>query len=514
MTTSNRSKPANILFIHSESMDGRLMGCMGHPSMQGVTPNMDRLARRGVLFRETYATCALCCPSRASMWTGKYPHYYDVWNNHEGLRDHIPTFFKVGEAAGYRMSNFGKLGFDYGKHSIRDRIGSWTRTAHVLRPINKLPLPMVLEEDAHPGDWRKAEQTIADLHQAAKDDKPFFCTVGTAMVHPMFLTNQNYLDRIDPDKIEIPPGLRDVDETDHPVDYYTRITKNHAKGMCPEMVREIRRVYFAMIAELDDLVGRILDTVDELGLADSTYIIFSSDHGDMAGEHNQVLKRSLYEPSIRVPLIIAGPGVRQGATVETPVSLIDIYPTLLDMAGLKYEDYATNTDWPEALDGESLMPQLTGDAPRQRAWAFAEHHGDRSPTGTYMIRRGPWKLLHHVDYDPQLFNLDQDPWEMHNVAAEEPAVLQELENLLHTNFDARGIELRVREYDRRSFLEWREKAKADGTYTATMGRVYSGFSRLCIDDFQPWTQADEQLLEDWLKRDISEPLPPMRRLKH
>ncbi len=476
------------------------MGCMGHPAMQGVTPNMDRLAQSGVLFRQAYSTCPVCNPSRASMWTGKYPSHYDCWNNNAGLVEGIPVLLDGLTEAGFRMSNFGKLDYQNGLHSVRDQVGSWTRTANILRPTNRMIMPLVLEEEAHPGDAAKVDKLIAELHQAAADSRPFFCTLSTALVHPSFVTNQRYLDRIDPDLVEIPPGLRDLSDDDHPVDRFVRITKNHPRAIPPFLAHEIRRVYYAMIAELDELVGRVLAAVDDLGLWDSTYIIFSSDHGEMACEHNQVLKRTFYEPAIHVPLIVSGPGVRSGAVVDDVVSLIDIYPTILDMARLQYGDIATDERWPERVDGESLMPQLQGDVPRQRDWAFGEYHGDRCPTGTYMLRRGRWKLLYHVDYEPQLFDLEADVWELNNVAADNPDVVREMEGIMRAHFDLEGIEQRARQYDLRRFRQWRDEQKRAGTYERTMALVYSGYSRLCLNDVVGWTDDDEQKIEEWLAR--------------
>lgn len=488
----------NILFIHAESMDGRTMGCMGHPAMQGLTPNMDKLAQRGVMFRQTYTTCPVCNPSRASMWTGKYPGFYDCWNNTAGLEEGTPILWDVLRTAGYRLSNFGKTDFENGLHSDRDRIGSWTRRANIERPINRMILPTVVEDEPHPGDQAKTEKVIAELKEAAADSRPFFCCLSTALVHPSFVTHQRYLDRVDPALVEVPPGLRDISEDDHPADRYTRITKNHPREIPADLAHEIRRVYYAMIAELDDIVGRLVDTVEALGLSDSTYIVFSSDHGEMACEHNQILKRSFYEPSARVPLIITGPGVRSGEVCDEPVSLIDIYPTIMDMAGLNYEDFATGERWPEQVDGESLMPQLRHGSPRQRDWAFGEFHGDRCITGTYMLRRGKWKLIYFVDYQPQLFDLEADPWELTNLADKEPAVVQEMEAIMHSQFDLEGIEQRARDYDVRNFRQWREEQKRLGTYERTMSRIYSGYGKLCINDVIPWTAADEQKIEDWL----------------
>ena len=129
MNAQKRLSGPNIVLIIAESMDGRKMGCMGHAASERSTPNLDALARRGVLFTNAYSTCPVCNPARASIWSGKYPHFYECWNNHEGLKEHIPTFRTILDQAGYLTSAIGPLDYTHGKHSIRDRIGSWTARA-------------------------------------------------------------------------------------------------------------------------------------------------------------------------------------------------------------------------------------------------------------------------------------------------------------------------------------------------------------------------------------------------
>ncbi|MCZ6634272.1 MAG: sulfatase-like hydrolase/transferase [bacterium] len=495
---SSNTRP-NIVFIHAESMDGRKMGCMGHPAMKNATPNMDRLANEGTMFSNAYTNCPVCNPSRASMWSGKYPNYYDCWNNHEGLRDHIPTFQNTFESAGYQMAAIGPIDYAYGKHSIRDRVGSWTRSAYIQRPINKSPLPQVVDsKTVHQRDQERTDEAISWLHDAVKQETPFMLYLTTGLVHPAFVSDPKHMAMIDDSQIDIPPGLKPLDDSDHPADAYMRITKSCKYPFPENLVREIRHIYFAMIAELDELVGQVLRALDELGLKDNTYVIFSSDHGEMAGEQNQILKRSMYEPSSHVALIARGPGVQKGATVETPVSLIDLYPTFLDMAGISYADFAGQNHYPDTLDGESLLPQLTGKAERQRDWAFCEYHGDRCCTGTFLLRRGDWKYIKNMGYDSQLFNLAQDPWETTNLASENTDVANELDRILTDNFDCEGIDNRAKQYDRENFTRWRTEQKADGTYEEMMSTIYSGFSRLNIEDMIPWTQEDEAIIENWL----------------
>ncbi len=489
----------NIVFIHAESMDGRKMGCMGHPAMQRATPHLDSLAEDGVLFTNAYTNCPVCNPSRASMWSGKYPHFYQCWNNHEGLHEDVPTYQNTMERAGYNFNAIGPLDYRWGMHSIRDQAGSWTRSANIHRPISRTPMPQIAEDQRfNGGDWERTHQSIAWLRDAAKSARPFMLYLTTGLVHPAFNVAREHMDLIDEAAIDMPPGLRPVADEPHPVDRYIRTTKHCEQQWSERMVREIRHCYFGMIAALDEMVGEVLGALDELGLRESTYVIFSSDHGEMAGEHNQILKRTMYEPSVHEPLIISGPGVQKGATVDTPVSLIDIYPTLMDMGRLDYADFTAHPGYPETLDGESLMPQLTGDTPRKRDWAFCEYNGDRCNTGAFMLRRGPWKYIKYIGYDPQLFHLEDDPWEMTDLAAARPEVVEELDAVMTANFDCEEIDAAAKRYDRETFVAWREEQKKLGTYEETMALVYSGFDRMCIEDIVPWSAEDERQIEEWL----------------
>ena len=489
----------NIVHIHAESMDGRKMGCMGEPALQGLTPNLDSLADDGVLFTNAYSNCPVCNPSRASMFTGQYPHYYDCWNNHEGLREGTPILQDTMRGAGYQSTMIGPLDYTWGKHSIRDQVGSWTRSANIHRPISRTPLPEIPEDDApYRRDWQHTWRACNWIEQASRQEAPFICYLTTGLVHPAFRAAQRHMDMIDPGAIEMPPDIGPVGDDDHPVVRYTRITKNCDRGFSRDMVRLMRHVYYAMVIALDAMVGRVLDTLDDLGVRDNTYIVFSSDHGEMAGEQNQILKRTMCEPSIHEPLIVTGPDVRRGASVDVRVSLIDLYPTFMDMARTRYEDHAHAPGYPETLEGESLMPQLTGDAPREREWVFAEYNGDRVNTGTYMLRRGQWKYIHHEGYEPRLFDLDSDPWEIDDVAADNPEGVAGFAELMAANFDTAAIDARAKAYDRECFTSWREKTLADGTYRDTMAHIYSGYDRQCIEDIMPWTDEDEGQIEAWL----------------
>ncbi len=480
---------ANILFIQCDSMDGRVMGCMGHPAMGRATPHLDALARQGALFRNAYTNNPICCPARAVMWSGRYAHHCEAWNNYKGLEEGDPTFRTELDAAGYVTETSGKKDYLSGRHTVRARVSAWTRSAGIDRPSYRMGPPIIRDEDTarvHEHDWENVDRCIGWLREAARSDTgPFLYYLGLGAPHPDFVTSQTYLDLIDEAGVTVPP----VDEREHPVMPHRRIETNWLYGFSDEMIKTVRRIYFAMISEVDAMVGRVLDAVKELGLLDSTYVIFTSDHGELAMEHRQFYKMSMYEPSVHIPLIVAGPGVRRDVEVEAPVSLVDLYPTLMDMAGLER---------PGGLDGHSLVPVLVGQPSDRPDWALSEFHDTTAVTGIFMLRRGDWKYIVHVGCEPQLFNLADDPAEVSNLAGLRPDVVKEMDGLLRQIVDYEAVDAKVKEYDRSSFRQWREEQRAAGTYERTMARIYSGWDHLSDDEVQPWTAEDEERIEQWL----------------
>lgn len=482
------------------------MGPAGNRSLAGATPHLDSLATEGVTFSNAYSNCPVCNPSRASMFTGQYPHYYDCWNNHEGIRPEIPTLFDVFDASGYRTIPIGPLDYMHGMHSIRDQVGSWTRSAGIERPISRTPVPVVSRTDDFFGnDRRWTDEAVSAIHRVARDDTPSYIYLTTGLVHPAFQAHPRHMEAVDAGAIEIPPTLSDIDATTHPVMRYTRATKHCENRFSEPLVREIRHVYAAMVAAMDELLGQVLEAIRAAGIEEHTWVVFSSDHGEMAGEQNQVLKRTMFEPSIHIPLIIRAPGARSGARFDTPVSLIDLYPTLLEVARIDYQRArgtlsSTKAKLPDSPVGESLVPQVLGDAERKRDWAVAEYHGDRCLTGTWMMRRDRWKYIRYEGFDPQLFDIEADPWETEDLAQSRPEVVTELDALLTDEIDCREIDARAKRYDRASFVAWRETARRNGIYEETMSRVYSGFDRLCIEDIVRWRPEDERQIEEWLER--------------
>ncbi len=472
-----RARP-NIVIIESDSMDGRVMGCTGHPAAH--TPNLDRLAARGVLFKNTYCNSPQCCPSRSSMWGGKHTHEIEGWNNHKGLEPGTETFQTRLDKVGYRTHTIGKTDYVSGGHSLGARVWAWTRGADIRLAQKDRPLARINPTGgrrAHKSDWKRVDSTIAWLNERGTPHRePFMLYCGLSLPHPPFKTSQTWLDTIDMKRVTVPPH----EEALHPVMDYMAATKNTQGNFSRDEILAIRRVYFAMIAELDAMVGEVMRAVEDQGLADSTYFIYLSDHGEMNMEHRQYLKNALYEASARVPLIVAGPGVQEGAVVEDLVSLTDLFPTLMDMTG---------TTQPSGLSGHSLMPFLKGKDSDRPKWVLSQYHSNFANTGIFMLREGPWKYVAYPGYDPQLFHLDDDPEEMKNLAASKPEKTRAMDRKLREIVDYETVDAKAKAYDKASFQAWQAEIGEDECLAA-MAKLYK----------EPWTSADTRRLRDWLAK--------------
>lgn len=495
---SNSGTRPNILFIMTDSWDGRKTGYMGHPALRRATPNVDQLASEGTAFTNTYSTHPICCPARANLWSGQYSFRTESWNNYKGLEPDTPTFKdrlerEAGYVFGSEIGGFGKHDYLSGNHTHLARMTAWTGPANLPLPVYPNEEPEIIESDlvrVHEEDWRTADQACAFLEAQVGQEQPFFCYVGLKQPHPAFRTSRHWLSLVDEEQIDLPPE----DPTDHPVITYQRINKNWSHGFDEASVRRTRAIYFGMIAETDAIVGQVVEKLKALGLDENTVIVFSSDHGELALEHQDWYKMSMYEASVRIPLVVAGPGVGRGRRVGQLASLIDFYPTFIDLAGLDPS--------PEA-DGASLVPLLRDPTATHRGWAFAMFTGSTINTTSWMIRRDAWKYVAYPGHPPQLFNLDEDPHELDNRAEREPEVAASLDAALREVVDYEAVHERVLAYDRESFREWRERAKRGEFSTeeyGNKGKPLTTYEEIMRNSYHGYGPEHEAAIEEWLEQ--------------
>lgn len=270
-------------------------------------------------------------------------------------------------------------------------------------------------------DWQNTDKAIAWLRQV-NSTKPFVLYLGLNLPHPYpspssgenfgsstFHTSLYWLEKVAYDAIKIPKWLA-LSEM-HPVDYYSSYTKNCTGKFTENEIKNIRAFYYAMCAETDAMLGEIILALHKLNLLQKTIVIYTSDHGEMAMEHRQFYKMSMYEASAHVPILMMGPGIKANLQVPSLVSLVDIYPTMLDIAGIPL---------PLNLSGYSLLPLSSNTSANEQEfkvhrppWILSEFHGCNANASTYMLRTGQWKYIAYSDgtlVQPQLFGklLDTD----------------------------------------------------------------------------------------------------------
>uniref|UniRef100_A0A7N5ZPD2 Arylsulfatase K n=2 Tax=Anabas testudineus TaxID=64144 RepID=A0A7N5ZPD2_ANATE len=490
----------NIVMVMSDAFDGRLTFDPGSKVVQ--LPYINYLRELGSTFLDAYTNSPICCPSRAAMWSGQFVHLSQSWNNFKCLDGNVTTWMDLLEANGYFTKMMGKLDYTSGSHSVSNRVEAWTRDVQFLlrqegRPVTQLVGNMSTVRIMRK-DWENTDKAARWLRQrAASSHKPFALYLGLNLPHPYkteslgptaggstFLTSPYWLEKVSSDLISVPKWLPVADM--HPVDYYSTYTKNCSGAFTEAEVKRIRAFYYAMCAEADAMLGQVISALRETGLLNNTVVIFTADHGELAMEHRQFYKMSMFEGSSHVPLLIMGPEMMSGLQVKQLVSLVDIYPTVLDIAGI-----------PAVLNlsGHSLLPLLsksTAFSKKERPhWIFSEYHGCNVNASTYMLRSGRWKYIAYADgVSPQLFDLRLDKEELHNVVLRFPHVQAQLDKLLCSIVDYPKVSKAVHIYNKKAFGDWRN----------SLGRNYS----LVIAnlrwhvDWQKDALANERAIDKWL----------------
>lgn len=418
-------KPSNLLFLCSDNHARLMSGCYGNRLVR--TPNLDRLAARGVRFANAYTSSPVCCPARAALATGRYPHSTGYWDNCIVYDGRVRSWMHELRDAGYNVVSVGKLHY----RSTEDDNG-FVREIAPMHIVNGKGAVSILlrwsgDEPINAGQWalhiekagvgetayqdydRKiTSETIAWLQSvAAKSDHPWAIFVSYVSPHPPFTVPQRFFDMYKDVEFPLPPLFRPEERPEHPAAAHLRRQMEIHEFRDEAKLRNMIRCYYALVTHLDEQVGEVLDALRETGLVDSTRVIYSSDHGESAGAHGFFGKAQIYEPAITVPLLMAGPDLPARHVVEEPVSHVDLYPTICD--------FANQAPSPKNLDGESLLPIISGG--RRIDPPLSQYHGAGSKSASLAVRRGDWKLAYHVGFPSQLFNLADDPDETRDLAA-------------------------------------------------------------------------------------------------
>jgi arylsulfatase A-like enzyme len=454
-------KPPNILFIAVDDLRPEL-GCYGEKTIR--SPHIDRLAASGVTFNRAYCQLAVCNPSRASIMTGLRPDSIRVWDLKTNFREPVPEVVTLPQTFmqhGYHAASFGKIYHNpwpdnpswsephawpekstlwsdaaKARHAVvKDAMREQGRSEEAIRRIRPQATEIVDFPDEEHIDGAIAEQALAAMRRLAKGDKPFFLAAGFIRPHLPFVVPRKYWEMYDAEAI--PAAANPVLPKDAPPfamntmyelrDYLDFADTPDPRGgsLTLAQQRRLKHGYYASVSFVDALVGKLVDELEKLGLDQHTIVVLWGDHGWKLGEHNSWCKQSNYEIDARVPLIIRAPGMRaKGQRTDALVELLDVYPTLCELAGLTI---------PASLEGRSMVPLLSDTG---LPWKSAAYHqfprrGARPLMG-YAMRTADYRYVEWQDrrdrsvVASELYDQQNDPQENVNIAAAHPTRIAEL----------------------------------------------------------------------------------------
>lgn len=450
-TNANHPRP-NVLFIMADQHRSDHLGCAGAGFLR--TPNLDRLAAQGVRFGQCYTNCPVCAPARIGLATGLQPSRLGSLDNASYLPRSAPTAYQRFRDHGYRVGCVGKLdlakpsGYN-GRYGDRPCVYGWGFThpeecegkmhagssptpigpyTHYLQERGLLQpfyqdycarkergwilgashdsvLPADAFEDAYIG--RRAARWIEQI----PDDFPWYYFVSFVGPHDPFDPPTEYGARYR--EADMPAAIQDT------MQGKPAYLRQRLVPATPDQVAVTRRQYCAAIELIDDQVGLMLDALEQRGVLDNTYIVFTSDHGEMLGDHGLYTKSVPYEGATHIPLLVSGPGIKGSRVSDALVELIDIHPTLCEMAGLPVQ---------ENVDARSFAPILRGQDARARSDVVSAIRSFRC------LRTQEYTYIENYNDAPELYDRERDPDELDNVATQHPALVHELGTRLRRRF--------------------------------------------------------------------------------
>ncbi len=451
-------KPPNILLIMADQLAPQFTGTYGHPLVQ--TPHMDAIAERGMRFDAAYCNSPLCAPSRFSFMSGQLVTDIGAYDNACEFPSTVPTFAHYLKQMGYKTCLSGKMHFvgadqlhgfeervttdvypsDFAWtpdwENAEERIDKWYHNMDSVKEAGIAAATFQLDYDDAVAFF--AKRKIFDY--ARNQEEPFCLVASFIHPHDPYVARQKFWDLYDPAEIDMPQNEIDYADQDPFSQRLMDGIEATSKAVTAEEVRNSRHAYYANTSYFDSKIGELVEALEEAQMLDNTIIIVTADHGDFLGERSLWYKMSFFEHSVRIPLIMAGPGVANG-TAANACSLLDMLPTMVDIAG------STGTAQPEygrPVPGRSLMPLARGeDDPVSEA--IGEYCAEMTASPVIMIRRNEYKFI-YCETDPALlFNLEEDPDELQNLAGDGAyaGVVAEFTAEIEARWDSAEIRQRV-----------------------------------------------------------------------
>lgn len=470
------SRAPNILVVMSDQHSRDVTGCYGNRMVQ--TPNLDALAARGTRFAKSYCNAPICVPSRASLATGLHIHEIPSWDNADPYHGQRTSFMHRAHAAGADTVSIGKLhfrssdddtGFDEEIVPMHVAGGTGTFTSLLRDELPRVTSAGDLIRNAGAGissytryDAEIRDNAVAWLEArgASADAKPFLLFVSFTNPHPPFVAPPDLFEMYRRADLPWPVAFARGERPEHPGLAGFRRSFDLEDGFSAEQLRAVTAAYYANVTAMDANVGAVFDALGRAGLADDTVVVYASDHGESLGSKGLFSKCNMYEQSIGVPIIVAGPGVPAGRTSGTPAQLLDIYPTVVDVLG------PLSTEADGRRMGRSLRA-LANEGDQQR-WILAQQHSAGVTSGLFALTDGHTKLVRHLDAPDMLFDLDTDPDELVDLGAD-TALTASLHRRLEAMVDTDTV-------DRAAKASQARRIAAAGGAAAILARGNSGYS--------------------------------------
>ena len=450
-----------MLVILSDEHTRRVLGSYGNRIVK--TPHLDRLAARGTRFASAYCQTPICVPSRASLATGRWPHTIDSWDNATPyVGAEAPSGGHRLTAQGHHVTTIGKLHYrrvddpsGFPDQRVPLHVVDGTGDLYGLLRGDMPPRPQslrhVIEARAGESEYVRYDRAIAETASrwlreeadGAGRRKPWVLFVGFVSPHFPLVVPDAYFSLYRQEDLPLPVAWTDARWSRHSVHELHRRQLGLTTALGEATVRKAIAAYYGLVSFLDEQIGMVLAALEESGLGGSTRVIYTSDHGEMLGEHGLWWKSTMFESAVTVPLVVAGADLPVARVARTNAMLVDVYPTLLEMVG------AGSSPEDADLPGRSLVT-LAREPDTDRP-AFSEYHAIFSSRGMFMLRLGRWKYVHHVDGPSELFDLDTDPDELRDLALDpgHDDVRRSCEAELSRLVDAQAVDARARAHQRR-----------------------------------------------------------------
>ncbi len=488
------SEHPNFLILMADQLTARALPAYGNRVAK--TPYIDKLAADGVVFDSFYCNSPLCAPSRFSFLSGRQVSAIGAYDNAAEFPAQVPTFAHYLRRAGYQTVLSGKMHFCGADqlHGFEERLTTdiypadfgwtpdWNRFEHRPSWYHSMdsvtqagPCTRTNQIDFDDDVVFNARQKLFDMARG-KDRRPFCMVASMTHPHDPYVIPQRYWDRYADVEIDMPRVRMATDELDPHSRRLRHVCGLDLQAVNDAQVRAARRAYYGAVSYIDDQVGTLLAALADARFADNTIVLLLADHGDMLGERGLWYKMNFFEPACRIPLIVHAPGRFAPRRVAASASLVDILPTLSELAGDKPTNFAT------PLDGSSLVPQIGGAAGRDEV--IGEYLAEGAIAPLVMIKRGRYKFVHSPIDPDQLYDLLEDPDEVQNLAhdARQAGLVREFRTEVARRWDMPVLHAAVIASQQRRHLVY--DALREGRYTPWDFQPIRDSSRLYVRNDQ------------------------------